>query len=102
MLTRFLQHLLGIALGAGLVHAAPAVRDAAATSPVVNLGYASYQGTRLEAGVDQYLGMRYAKAPLGDLRFCAPEDPAQNCSLQSAASVSNLSTSPSYTFAQDF
>ncbi|MCJ1441907.1 MAG: hypothetical protein MMC23_002399 [Stictis urceolatum] len=46
-------------------------------SPQVNLGYAKYQGTALPIGVDQYLGMRYAAPPLGDLRFRAPKDPLQ-------------------------
>ena len=58
--------------------------------PVVDLGYASYHGTRLEAGVDQYLGMRYARAPLGDLRFRAPQEPAQLCRLQDATKVNHL------------
>lgn len=55
--------------------------------PVVNLGYAKYRGTRLPFGVDQYLGMRYAKAPLGNLRFRAPQDPNKNCRIQNATQV---------------
>lgn len=56
--------------------------------PTVDLGYASYYGTRLEAGVDQYLGMRYARAPLGNLRFRAPQEPSQLCKPQDATKVS--------------
>lgn len=59
-------------------------------SNVIDLGYAQYQGTRLGNGVDQFLGMRYAKAPLGDLRFRAPEDPAVNRSIQNATKVSQI------------
>ncbi|KFY70659.1 hypothetical protein V498_10282, partial [Pseudogymnoascus sp. VKM F-4517 (FW-2822)] len=45
------------------------------STPQVDLGYAQYQGSRLAIGVDQYLGMRFAAPPLGDLRFRAPQDP---------------------------
>ncbi|RAL08273.1 carboxylesterase estA [Aspergillus homomorphus CBS 101889] len=55
-----------------------------ASSPTVDLGYSKYQGTRLAGGVDQFLGMRYAAPPLGDLRFRAPQDPIKNRTLQAA------------------
>ncbi|KAJ4156167.1 hypothetical protein NW754_007791 [Fusarium falciforme] len=42
----------------------------------VDLGYAKYNGVRLaKSGVDQYLGMRFAQAPVGDLRWRAPKNP---------------------------
>lgn len=41
----------------------------------VNLGYAQYQGTILGNGIAQYLGVRFAKAPVGDLRWRAPVVP---------------------------
>ena len=56
--------------------------------PNVSLGYATYQGVTLEAGVDQYLGIKYAEAPIGDLRFRAPQDPKFISGVQSASSVS--------------
>lgn len=44
------------------------LRDAAGPpqthSALIDLGYARYQGTYLSAGVNQYLGMRYAAPPL--------------------------------------
>lgn len=46
-----------------------------AVNPLVNLNYTSYLGTALPNGVTQWLGMRYARPPLGVLRFAAPEDP---------------------------
>lgn len=57
-------------------------------APVVDLGYASYRGVRLDAGVDEYLGMRYAQAPLGDLRFRAPRKPLNVSGIQDASTVS--------------
>ncbi|KAH8831367.1 Alpha/Beta hydrolase protein [Flagelloscypha sp. PMI_526] len=44
-------------------------------SSTVDLGYAKYVGTPLEAGVTQFLGMRYAAPPLADRRWRAPVDP---------------------------
>ncbi|RAL03185.1 EstA precursor [Aspergillus ibericus CBS 121593] len=52
--------------------------------PVIDLNYARYQGNRLAGGVDEFLGMRYASSPVGDLRFRAPQDPPTNNTLQSA------------------
>jgi acetylcholinesterase len=54
---------------------------------VVDLGYSQYQGTSLSSGVNQFLGMRYAAPPLGDLRFRAPADPLTTSGLQSALAV---------------
>ncbi|KFY29015.1 hypothetical protein V493_02611 [Pseudogymnoascus sp. VKM F-4281 (FW-2241)] len=62
----------------------------ALSSPHVELGYAQYQGSRLTAGVDQYLGMRYAQPPLGGLRFRAPQDPLSLDGLQDASSFGPL------------
>ncbi|KAE8381490.1 Alpha/Beta hydrolase protein [Aspergillus bertholletiae] len=53
--------------------------------PTINLGYAQYQGVRLPAGVDQYLGMRYAAPPLAELRFRAPQEPVRTSSVQDAS-----------------
>lgn len=58
-------------------------------APTVDLGYATYRGIRLQdAGVDEYFGMRYAQAPLGDLRFRAPQDPLVETEIQDATNVS--------------
>ncbi|RFU25456.1 hypothetical protein B7463_g10886, partial [Scytalidium lignicola] len=51
---------------------------------IADLGYSRYQGTVLENGITQWLGMRYAAPPLGDLRFRAPQDPTPNPTLQIA------------------
>ncbi|GKZ24325.1 hypothetical protein AbraIFM66951_011152 [Aspergillus brasiliensis] len=76
-------HLVCLAL---LCHAAGGLPTAASHHgpPVIDLDYAKYQGVRLEAGVDEFLGMRYASPPIGDRRFRAPQDPSKNDTLQSA------------------
>lgn len=67
----------------GLLSASPTLPK----SEVIDLGYNRYQGVSLHNGVDQYLGMRYAKPPVNDLRFRAPEDPEHSEELLDASSV---------------
>lgn len=57
------------------------------SSAVVDLGYAKYQGITNEAGINQYLGLRYAAPPLGDLRWRAPQDPESLSGIQNASTV---------------
>ncbi|KAL8370807.1 hypothetical protein RB595_000918 [Gaeumannomyces hyphopodioides] len=47
----------------------------ALSGPTVDLGYATYVGSRRESGVNVFRGMRYARPPLGDLRWRAPVEP---------------------------
>lgn len=60
---------------------------ACAQAPVVDLGYSSYEGSSFPNGVSQFLGMRYAAAPVGDLRFEAPQDPPFKREIQKANRV---------------
>lgn len=53
---------------------------------VVHLNYASYHGCST-SGISQWLGMRYAAAPVGDLRFEGPQDPPVVTGLQKATQV---------------
>lgn len=46
-----------------------------AVDPLVHLNYTSYRGTALPNGVTQWLGLRYAAPPLGNLRFAGPQPP---------------------------
>ncbi|KAF8144537.1 Alpha/Beta hydrolase protein [Mycena galopus ATCC 62051] len=71
----------------GILAAAALVLCANAQTPIIDLGYASYQGTVSAANVSHFLGIRYAAAPLGDLRFRAPQPPESICGLQQASSV---------------
>lgn len=63
-------------------------------SAIIDLGYSRYQGVSLHNGVDEYLGMRYAKAPVEQLRFRAPRDPEHTDKVFDASSVSPT-TAPS-------
>ncbi|KAI4210146.1 MAG: hypothetical protein LQ351_006978 [Letrouitia transgressa] len=68
---------LGLGLGLGLR------RQHKSTGPLVDLGYARYEG-RTHDGVNEWLGLRYAAAPTGRLRFAAPQPPISMKETQSA------------------
>lgn len=63
------------------------VGSAYGRTKIVDLGYARYQGAAL-TGVHQFLGMRYAEPPVGDLRWRAPRDPSPIPGIQRADTVS--------------
>ncbi len=71
---------LGLGLGLGLQHRGT-------SSAVVNLGYSKYQGQPVGGGISQWLGIRYAAPPLGNLRFAAPQNPLPNDTIQQANQV---------------
>ncbi|TVY73409.1 putative secreted lipase [Lachnellula suecica] len=56
-------------------------------STIVDLDYAKYQGQNLPVGIKQWLGMRFAAPPLGDLRFRAPVDPVPVTGVQDASQL---------------
>jgi carboxylesterase type B len=80
---KFVERLgLLFLLRAVIISAAPA-------APVVNLGYAQYQGVPIQDEVTnathtQFLGMRYAAPPTGSSRFKAPAAPATTPGVQVA------------------
>lgn len=57
-----------------------------AGSPLIDLGYARYEGVR-DDGVLKWLGMRYADKPTGDNRFAAPRDPPKEDAVIKADKV---------------
>lgn len=61
-----------------------------AESPVVDLKYSKYRGSTGSNGVSKFLGMRYAAAPVGDLRFAAPQDPPTSTETQPATEVCDM------------
>lgn len=58
--------------------------------PFVDLGYSKYQGNVLESNIHEYLGIRYAKAPTGDLRWKAPEEPESTIGTLKAQEVNAI------------
>ena len=75
--------ILSLGLSLGRAHK----RNAGSDGPVVDLGYSKYQGRNPQNGVNEWLGIRYAAPPVGDLRFAAPQDPVQNNTVQKANTV---------------
>lgn len=79
--------LMVLLVVAGVVAGVLTSKHSLPKSSIVDLGYARYQGVSLYNGVDEYLGMRFAKPPVGDLRFRAPEDPEHSSGVQDASAV---------------
>lgn len=61
---------------------------AEAVEETVDVGYSIYKGQALPNGVSQWLGIRYAAPPLGELRFAPPQDPPHTEGIQDATQVS--------------
>lgn len=61
-----------------------------AVSPTVPLGYSTYQGVPYANGITEWLGIRYAAPPTGDLRFAAPADPYHLDGVTVANTVCNF------------
>jgi acetylcholinesterase len=55
--------------------------------PIIDLGYSQYEGIALSSGVNQFLGMRFAAPPLGELRFRAPVNPDVTTGVLQAKAV---------------
>ncbi|KAG2358500.1 Alpha/Beta hydrolase protein [Suillus spraguei] len=74
------------------------------SAPIVDLGYAQYQGSVDTAtNITSFLGIRYAAPSVGDLRWAAPHPPSTVSGVQQAntqpnecyqATVGNSSTNP--------
>jgi hypothetical protein len=70
-----------------LAGATEVARARSCTGPLAQLSYATYEGTALENGVNQFLGMRYAESPVGENRFRKPKSPRIETGLQQAKEV---------------
>ncbi|KAK3329855.1 Alpha/Beta hydrolase protein [Apodospora peruviana] len=68
----------------GALAVASLVSPVACVDPAVNLTSSLYIGQPLLSGITQWLGMRYAAPPVGELRFQPPSDPPFVASPQPA------------------
>ncbi|KAJ8592162.1 alpha/beta-hydrolase [Rhizopogon salebrosus TDB-379] len=63
---------------------------ASASSPIIDLGYAQYQGSVDTAtNITSFLGIRYAAPPVGNLRWAAPQHPPTTSAVQQATMQPN-------------
>ncbi|KAI1339680.1 alpha/beta-hydrolase [Xylariaceae sp. FL0016] len=60
------------------------IRLTLAVQTTVDLACHKYVGVQRTGGITQWLGMQYAAAPVGDLRFEPPQDPPCNSAAQVA------------------
>lgn len=83
--------VLGLVLGLRHAHAqsgGSSDNNGTNVNLTVDLGYSTYQGSRGSSGVSTWLGIRYAAAPVADLRFKAPQDPIMDSKVYQANTVS--------------
>ncbi|KAL1866677.1 hypothetical protein Daus18300_006621 [Diaporthe australafricana] len=69
------------------------VATVSAVDTLVDLGYAKYQGTTVGAGVNQWLGLRFAAPSVPPLRFSAPQPPLDESEVQDATKEGALCVS---------
>lgn len=70
-----------------LLVSAASIGQVRAVDPLVDLGYTKLQGVAEPGGATRWLGVRYAAAPLGELRFAAPVDPPNTADVVDASKV---------------
>lgn len=84
--------LFVLALGLGLASS----QGDDGVDKIIDLGYTRYNGKAFRDGTARWLGMRYAAPPIGNLRFAAPQKPANINATISAFKVSGTSASTSH------
>ncbi|KAJ8589766.1 alpha beta-hydrolase [Rhizopogon salebrosus TDB-379] len=63
---------------------------ASTSTPIIDLGYAQYQGSvDTTTNVTSFLGIRYAAPPVGNLRWAAPQHPPTTSAVQQATMQPN-------------
>lgn len=53
----------------------------------IDVGYTKYRGVELSNGITQWLGMRFAAPPTGQLRFKPPQEPDREDGVRDANKV---------------
>jgi len=81
--------MLAYSVQASLIIVAAFISPGLSVDPLVDLTYSQYDGQPLLNGITQWLGIRYAAPPVGNLRFEPPQDPLFVAGIQPANQVSN-------------
>ncbi|KAF7375411.1 Carboxylic ester hydrolase [Mycena sanguinolenta] len=85
-LTRIVLSRVGVAL----LTVVTLAQSQSIPSPIIDVGYTQYQGfVDTTSNITQFLGMRYAAPPIGDLRFRAPQPPPTEAGVQAAVDQPN-------------
>lgn len=58
--------------------------------PIVDLGYSIYEGTDLGNGQNQFIGVRFAAPPLGELRWKKPQPPLRTTGIQQVTTFQSV------------
>ena len=77
---------LGLGLGFALKHHRHETHEDG-LDVIIDLGYSKYRGKQFNDGTSHWLGVRYAAAPLGPLRFKEPQSPPHVDTVQPADQV---------------
>ncbi|KAJ5281976.1 hypothetical protein N7478_007348 [Penicillium angulare] len=100
-----LMVIVGLVVGLVIGLASGTSASSFPRSGIVDLGYSQYQGLSLHNGIDEFLGMRYARSPVDKFRFRAPQDPVETNAVQDATSFGpvcvGVGQSNSATLAED-
>ncbi|KAI0733810.1 alpha/beta-hydrolase [Fomitopsis betulina] len=74
----------------GVLALAELIAAADHSTPVIDLGYAQYQGSfDSSSNVSHFFGIRYAQPPTDDLRWRAPQTPTTTAGVQQATEQPN-------------
>jgi hypothetical protein len=88
MVAALMLFILALALSLGLGLGLGVRDDDSGTDTIVDLGYSKYRGRAFNDRTSQWLGVRYAAAPIGQLRFAATRNPRPTNQVQPAVKVS--------------
>ncbi|KAH7906562.1 Alpha/Beta hydrolase protein [Hygrophoropsis aurantiaca] len=77
--------------GLGILASPTSAAAGTPSAPIVDLGYAEYQGAvDPSTNITSFLSIRYASPPTGDLRFAAPQPPPNATGVQQATEMPSM------------